>query len=72
MREFEETPAAEDATFAATEVAAIVANMPQRPPIKHGMSQAYYTPANDMVGIHVGFFGHMARQFNGAVVFEVG
>jgi antirestriction protein ArdC len=45
------TPAAEDDAFAVTKAAEIVANMPQPPAIKHGMSHAYYTPVNDMVGM---------------------
>jgi antirestriction protein ArdC len=44
-------PAAEVDTFAVTEAAEIVAQMPQPPVIKHGMSHAYYTPINDMVGM---------------------
>jgi antirestriction protein ArdC len=31
--------------------AEIVANMPQRPGIKHGMAQAYYSPLEDVVGM---------------------
>lgn len=43
--------AAEADAFAVTEAAEIVANMPQPPIIKHGMSHAYYSPINDLVGI---------------------
>jgi len=42
---------AEVNSFSATEPAEIVASMPQPPIIKHGMSHAYYTPVNDMVGM---------------------
>ncbi len=31
--------------------AEIVANMPQKPLIKHGMAQAFYSPAEDLVGL---------------------
>jgi antirestriction protein ArdC len=32
----------------------IVANMPQRPEIKHGMAHAFYSPREDCVGLPVG------------------
>ena len=35
----------------ATDAAAIVANMPQRPAIKHGMRKAYYSPSEDYIGL---------------------
>jgi antirestriction protein ArdC len=38
-------------TVTTTAPAAIVANMPQRPEIKHGMAKAFYSPAGDFVGI---------------------
>jgi antirestriction protein ArdC len=44
-------PAPDASTFAITDAAEIVANMPQLPTIKEGMSHAYYTPINDIVGI---------------------
>jgi antirestriction protein ArdC len=34
-----------------TKPAEIVANMPQRPEIKHGMAKAFYSPAGDFVGM---------------------
>lgn len=34
-----------------TRPAEIVANMPEQPRIKHGMSHAFYTPVNDIVGM---------------------
>jgi antirestriction protein ArdC len=34
-----------------TKPAEIVANMPQRPAIKHGMAKAFYSPAGDFVGM---------------------
>lgn len=43
--------AAKADSFAVTEAAEIVANMPQPPVIKHGMSHAYYAPVNDIVGM---------------------
>jgi antirestriction protein ArdC len=42
-------PPANDAAFIQTLPAELVANMPQRPVIKHGMTLACYSPANDMV-----------------------
>ncbi len=44
-------PATDEAAFAITEAAEIVANMPQPPVVKHGMTQAYYAPRQDMVGM---------------------
>ena len=44
-------PATTESAFAVTEAAEIVANMPQPPIIKHGMTQAYYAPRQDMVGM---------------------
>jgi antirestriction protein ArdC len=44
-------PAEDNSSFVATEAAEIVAKMPQPPKIKHGMSHAYYTPVNDIVGM---------------------
>jgi antirestriction protein ArdC len=44
-------PVVEESAFAVTEAREIVAKMPQPPIIKHGMSHAYYTPVNDMVGM---------------------
>ena len=44
-------PVAEETAFAVTEAAEIVANMPQPPVIKHGMSHAFYSPINDTVGM---------------------
>lgn len=44
-------PAADEATFVMTEAAEIVANMPQAPAIKHGMTAAYYAPRQDIVGM---------------------
>jgi antirestriction protein ArdC len=44
-------PAAEADTFAVTKTAEIVAGMPQPPVVKHGMSHAYYSPINDIVGL---------------------
>lgn len=38
-------------SFALTEAAEIVAKMPQPPVFKHGMSHAFYTPINDIVGM---------------------
>jgi len=43
-------PAVDD-SFAATDASEIVAKMPQPPKIKSGMSHAFYTPVNDIVGI---------------------
>jgi antirestriction protein ArdC len=44
-------PAVEAGTFTMTKPAEIVAKMPQPPIIKHGMTQAFYSPANDTVGM---------------------
>jgi len=44
-------PAEDTSTFVATEAAEIVAGMPEPPAIKHGMARAYYSPANDLVGM---------------------
>lgn len=42
---------AEDDSFVTTEATEIVARMPQPPTIKSGMSHAFYTPVNDIVGM---------------------
>jgi len=44
-------PKADDSAFVQTLPAELVANMPQRPVIKHGMNAAYYSPANDIIGM---------------------
>jgi antirestriction protein ArdC len=44
-------PAEDTSYFAVTEAAEIVAGMPQPPAVKHGMSHAYYSPSNDIVGM---------------------
>jgi antirestriction protein ArdC len=44
-------PASDETAFAVTQAAEIVAGMPQPPHIKLGMSHAYYTPVNDIVGM---------------------
>jgi antirestriction protein ArdC len=44
-------PPADDSAFIQTLPAEIVANMPQRPVIKHGMTAAYYSPVNDSIGM---------------------
>ena len=44
-------PKADETAFALTRPAEIVAQMPEPPVIKHGMSHAFYTPVNDIVGI---------------------
>jgi antirestriction protein ArdC len=44
-------PAVEAGTFIMTKPAEIVAKMPQPPIIKHGMTQAFYSPANDTIGM---------------------
>ncbi len=44
-------PVADESAFAITQAAAIVANMPQAPAIRHGMKQAYYSPSEDTVGM---------------------
>jgi antirestriction protein ArdC len=44
-------PPADDSAFIETLPAELVANMPQRPVIKQGMTAAYYSPVNDLIGI---------------------
>jgi antirestriction protein ArdC len=44
-------PAPEEVPLAVTSAAEIVANMPQPPKIKSGMSHAFYQPVNDTVGM---------------------
>lgn len=44
-------PAADHSAFALTEPAKVVANMPEPPQIKLGMSHAFYNPVNDTVGM---------------------
>ena len=44
-------PPADESVFVLTEPATIVAQMPQRPVIKHGMAMASYSPANDVVNM---------------------
>ena len=44
-------PPADDSAFVQTMPAEIVAKMPQPPAIKHGMAAAYYSPANDLIGM---------------------
>ena len=44
-------PDPDEVNFVATEAAEIVAKMPQPPVIKHGMTQAYYAPRQDIVGM---------------------
>jgi antirestriction protein ArdC len=44
-------PAGEAATLTLTKPAEIVAKMALPPAVKHGMSHAYYTPVNDLVGM---------------------
>jgi antirestriction protein ArdC len=46
-------PAEDASSFAVTEAAEIVSGMPQQPPIKLGMKQAYYSPSSDTVGMPV-------------------
>ena len=50
-------PPADDSAFIQTMPAEIVANMPQRPVIKQGMTMASYSPSNDVVNLpdHVRF-----------------
>jgi len=43
--------APEEVPMTVTKPAEIVAGMPQRPTIKHGMTQAYYSPTEDCVGM---------------------
>jgi antirestriction protein ArdC len=45
------TPAVENGSFAGTKPAEIVANMPDPPLIKHGMSKAFYSLSDDCVGM---------------------
>ncbi len=44
-------PPADDVAFIQTMPAELVANMPQRPVIKHGMAMAAYSPTNDVVNM---------------------
>jgi len=44
-------PPADDSAFIQTLPAELVANMPQRPVIKHGMNMASYSPASDVVNM---------------------
>jgi antirestriction protein ArdC len=44
-------PPADDTAFIQTLPAELVANMPQRPAIKHGMALASYSPASDVVNM---------------------
>jgi len=44
-------PPADDSAFIQTVPAEIVANMPQRRVIKHGMTAAFYSPANDSIAM---------------------
>jgi antirestriction protein ArdC len=44
-------PPADDSAFIQTLPAELVANMPQRPVIKHGMNMAYYSPTDDIIGM---------------------
>ena len=44
-------PAPVEIPILSTQPEAIVANMPQRPEIKHGMSKAFYSPSEDIVGM---------------------
>jgi antirestriction protein ArdC len=44
-------PPADDSAFVSTKPAEIVAHMPLPPAIKHGMNSAYYSPANDIIGM---------------------
>ena len=44
-------PPADDAAFIQTLPAELVANMPQRPVIKHGMAMASYSPVSDVVNM---------------------
>lgn len=44
-------PDPDETNFVAVEAAEIVANMPQAPVIKHGMTAAYYAPRQDIVGM---------------------
>ena len=53
-------PPADDTAFIQTLPAELVANMPQRPVIKHGMAMASYSPVSDVVNMPDGarFKGH--------------
>ena len=44
-------PKADDSAFIQTMPPEIVANMPQRPVIKHGMAMASYSPVSDLVNM---------------------
>ena len=44
-------PAADEAAIVIHAPGEIVAGMPQPPAVKHGMTQAYYSPSNDTVGM---------------------
>lgn len=44
-------PPADESAFVQTKPAEIVAHMPLPPAIKHGMNAAYYSPANDIIGM---------------------
>jgi antirestriction protein ArdC len=44
-------PPADNTAFIQTVPAELVANMPQRPVIKHGMAMASYSPSNDVVNM---------------------
>jgi antirestriction protein ArdC len=44
-------PAADDLAVSVTKPAEIMAHMPHPPALKHGMSRAYYSPAQDEVGL---------------------
>ena len=46
-----DVPKAEEGVFAMTAPDEIVAFMPKRPEIKHGMTAAYYAPRQDIVGM---------------------
>lgn len=45
------TPAMEADSFVITKPAEIVAKMPQPPVVKHGMTQAFYSPSDDTIGM---------------------
>ena len=44
-------PAPEEVPFVVTSAAEIVASMPKPPTIKHGMTEAFYSPTDDCVGM---------------------
>jgi len=44
-------PPPDESAFIPTVPSELVANMPQRPIIKHGMAAAYYSPTQDLVGM---------------------